>query len=150
MNNKKLTIKLIAFALGMLLFGFALVPLYGVFCEVTGLNGKIISASEKITTTDTNIAISDQVVKLQLLTHNQGAIPIQIKSDKIEMYANVGEEYLVSFEATNIGSKDIVIQAVPSVSPGLSAKYLHKVECFCFAQQAIKKGETVSLSLYVA
>ncbi|MCJ8312729.1 MAG: cytochrome c oxidase assembly protein [Saccharospirillaceae bacterium] len=147
MNNKKLTIKLIAFALAMLLFGFSLVPLYGLLCEVTGINGKIIGASEKNTNIRTSTQTSEQVVKLQILTHNQGPIPIQIKTDKIEIYANVGQEYLISFEATNTGSKDIVIQAVPSVSPGLTAKYLHKIECFCFAQQAIKKGETVNLSL---
>ena len=133
----------------MLLFGFALVPLYAVFCEVTGLNGKIIVASEKniTTATNTNTETSEHVVKLLVLTHNQGSIPIQIKTDKIEIYANVGQEYLIDFEATNTGSKDIVIQAVPSVSPGLTAKYLHKIECFCFAKQAIKKGETVNLSL---
>jgi len=124
-------------------FAFALVPLYDVFCQVTGLNGKPSMQQAK---TSESINIMQQV-DVDFITHAQAGAPFKVIAKNQRMTVNTGEMNKVTFKASNLSDKDLVMQAVPSVSPGLSAQYLHKVECFCFQQQPIKAGESVDMTL---
>lgn len=131
--------KLAAVVLCMFGFGFALVPLYGAICQLTGLNGKnagmLVSADvkERVDTSRT--------VKVQFLATVNGGRVWSFKADQPQIEVHPGQLYTVYFDAQNQQDKDVVGQAVPSVAPWSAAKHLHKTECFCFNQQPFKAGE---------
>ena len=142
-THRPLIKRLIFSAIFMFAFAFALVPLYDVFCQVTGLNGK--PSMEKAQVSDS--VNSSQQVDVDFLTHAKAGSPFKVTSENKRITVNIGEMNKVSFIASNSSNQDRVFQAVPSVSPGLAAQYLHKVQCFCFEQQALKANESIEMTL---
>ncbi len=143
-KNTKTVKKLMLVVVGMFGFGFALVPLYDVFCDITGLNGKTNTSA---VTYQAGTVDKSRTVRVQFITRNAKGIPWQFEPVINEMDVHPGEMKLVSFYAKNNATQDIIGQAVPSVSPGLAASYFHKIECFCFTQQPLKSLEDVEMSL---
>jgi cytochrome c oxidase assembly protein subunit 11 len=143
-KNKKVIKKLILLVFGMFGFGFALVPLYDVFCDITGLNGKTstTAAVYNVEQIDTK-----RVVTVQFISRTAQDIPWQFEPMIREIKVHPGEMKLVKFYAKNESTRDIIGQAVPSVSPGLAAAYFQKIECFCFTQQPLKANEEVEMAL---
>ena len=143
-SNSKVIKKLVLIVFAMFGFGFALVPLYDVFCNITGLNGK---------TNDVGVAYADdgidtsRTVTVQFITRTAKAIPWQFEPVTNEMKVHPGEVKFVNFYAKNESKRAIVGQAVPSVSPGIAAGYFQKIECFCFTQQPLQAGEEVEMGL---
>ncbi|CAM4087092.1 cytochrome c oxidase assembly protein [Pseudoalteromonas byunsanensis] len=136
---KKLTLVVI----GMFAFAFALVPLYDVFCDVTGLNGK---PSLEAANASQNM-VNTRSVDVSFTTHSQQSAPFEVKSHQYSVNVKPGEMAEVKFSAKNMSSQARVMQAVPSVSPGKAAKYLHKMACFCFDQQAFEANQEVEFTL---
>lgn len=136
--------KLVLVVFAMFGFGFALVPLYDVFCDITGLNGKTATTA----TTYTADGIDEsRTVKVQFISRMAKGIPWQFEPVVREIDVHPGEMKLVKFYAKNESMRDIVGQAVPSVSPGQAALYFQKIECFCFNQQPLKANEEVEMAL---
>ena len=136
--------KLMLIVFGMFGFGFAMVPLYDVFCDITGLNGKTsnVAASYSATSIDT-----ERTVTVQFLTRTAKGIPWKFEPMINEVKVHPGERKVVKFYAKNESVSDIVGQAVPSVSPGRAAVYFQKIECFCFNHQPLKANEEVEMAL---
>ncbi|MEI6894015.1 MAG: cytochrome c oxidase assembly protein [Colwellia sp.] len=143
-DNRKTVKKLLLVVLAMFGFGFALVPLYDVFCDITGLNGKTNNTA--VTYEGGSVDMS-RTVKVQFITRNAKGIPWRFEPVINQVEVHPGEIKFVSFYAKNNANHDIVGQAVPSVSPGLAASYFHKIECFCFTQQPLKAAEEVEMTL---
>ena len=144
MNNKsKKTIKLLStVVLGMFVFSFALVPLYNVFCEVTGLNGKI----ELKATTEKGLENQDgRDISIQFISHNNEEMPWIFKPSEDKIKIKTGKYYTATFYVRNTTSKRMVAQAIPSVAPSNAASHLKKLECFCFEQQELAPGEEALL-----
>jgi cytochrome c oxidase assembly protein subunit 11 len=144
MNNKsKKTIKLLsAVVLGMFVFSFALVPLYNVFCEVTGLNGKI----ELKATTEKGLENQDgRDISIQFISHNNEEMPWIFKPSEDKIKIKTGKYHTATFYVRNTTSKRMVAQAIPSVAPSNAATHLKKLECFCFEQQELAPGEEALL-----
>lgn len=119
-------------------FGFALVPLYDVFCSVTGINGKTGGRVSNIE----SVKIDDsREIKVEFLTSLNEDMPWDFKALKNSVKVHPGQVIKVEFMARNTSDRDITGQAIPSVSPGLAAKYFKKTECFCFSEQKLKAGE---------
>lgn len=143
-SNSRVIKRLVLVVFSMFGFGFALVPLYDVFCDITGLNGK---------TNDIAVAYADdgidtsRTIKVQFITRMAKGIPWQFEPVVNEISVHPGEMKFVNFYAKNKSQQDIIGQAVPSVSPGLAAGYFQKIECFCFTQQPLKGGEEVEMGL---
>ncbi len=142
--NKKVIKKLVVLVFAMFGFGFALVPLYDVFCDITGLNGK---------TNDVSVAYENdgidtsRTVTVQFITRMAKAIPWEFEPVINEISVHPGEVKVVQFFAKNRSKQEIIGQAVPSVSPGIAAGYFQKIECFCFTQQPLKANEEVEMGL---
>lgn len=143
-DHSKTVKKLVLVVVAMFGFGFALVPLYDVFCDITGLNGKTNNSAAALSTDGID---KSRTVKVQFITRNAKGIPWQFTPVINEIEVHPGEMKLVSFYAKNNAENDIIGQAVPSVSPGLAANYFHKIECFCFTQQPLSAGKDVEMSL---
>lgn len=132
--------KLVAVVACMFGFGFAMVPLYGAICQLTGLNGKSVT----LTSSSSGRAQVDRnrTVKMQFLTTVNGGRVWSFKPDQSQIEVHPGQLYTVYFDATNEQDQAVIGQAVPSVAPWDAANHLHKTECFCFSQQPFKAGES--------
>lgn len=138
--HRVLVSKLLIMALLMFGFGFALVPLYDVFCEVTGINGK--TASVPATVLADGIDKSREVT-IEFLARPNNNMPWIFKPEIRRLTVHPGEVHVMNYLAENPTAQLIVGQAVPSVSPGQAALYLHKIECFCFTQQQLAAGKSM-------
>jgi cytochrome c oxidase assembly protein subunit 11 len=126
-------------------FGFALVPLYNVFCQVTGLNGK--------TGGPASVAFRpepERTVWVELLVTVNTQAPWSFRPAVTRIAVHPGELYTTRFLAQNPTGEAHTVQAVPSVAPGAAAPYLKKVECFCFTRQAFAGHEARELPLRFA
>jgi len=136
--NKKVVRQLVLAAVAMFGFGYALVPLYDIFCDITGLNGRTSDEAAKVE----QIEIDDsRWVTVEFVSSLNANLPWEFKPVVSKMKVRPGEPSRVNYYAKNISDKAIVGNAVPSVSPGQAAKYFTKTECFCFTQQELKSGE---------
>lgn len=135
---------LIVLVLGMFSFGFLLVPIYDVFCEITGLNGKTQGQyTGEVKAGETK----NRDVKIQFIVSRNDNLPWGFKANNVQMEVPLGERHETSFRVANTYDRDVVAQAIPSVSPSEAAPYLHKMECFCFNQQPLAAGEAKDLPL---
>ncbi len=137
-GNSRIIVKLLVTVVLMFGFGFALVPLYDVFCSVTGLNGK---TGDQVTSFSSNEVDSSREIKVEFLTSLNEYMPWEFKALQTALKVHPGEPTKVEFLVRNKTDKDMIGQAIPSVAPGVAAKYFQKTECFCFTEQKLKAGE---------
>ena len=138
-KNKRLVIKLTLFVLFMCGFCYALVPLYNVLCKATGLNGKL--SNEAASKSD--VIDQSRNITVQFLTTTNGVLPWQFKANQQQIRLHPGESKKVTFFAENDSGDAMVVQAIPSVTPGVAAKYLKKTQCFCFERQTLAAGKSM-------
>jgi cytochrome c oxidase assembly protein subunit 11 len=143
-NSKKIVKKLVLVVFAMFGFGFALVPLYDVFCDITGLNGKTSTTAANVNEEGID---TSRIITVQFISRMAKGIPWQFEPMVNEIKVHPGETKLVKFYAKNESMRDIIGQAVPSVSPGRAAIYFQKIECFCFNHQPLKAQEDVEMAL---
>lgn len=145
-KHQRLLILLTLLVLGMFAFGFALVPIYNSLCKNLGINGKTNSEAIAYDVKHAVIAKNREVLVEFIATNNSG-VPWAFypKIQKIKVHP--GEIVKLSFYAENKTSHEMTVQAIPSVTPGLAAKYLKKTECFCFTQQTLGGHEAMNMPL---
>lgn len=137
-DNKKVTRNLLFVVVVMFGFGFALVPLYDVFCDITGLNGK---TGEQFVSAEPIQIDTSREIKVEFLANLNAEMPWEFEPLTNVVKVHPGEAARIEYVARNKTNRDIVGQAVPSVSPGLAAAHFQKTECFCFTEQVLKAGE---------
>lgn len=135
-------IALAAAAVGMFGFAFALVPLYNVMCKSLGINGKTAGAAPASGSADLS-----RWVKVQFVTGLNSNMPWTFKPLTRSVRVHPGENKFVHFFSQNNSNHTMVIQAIPSVSPGLAAKYFKKTQCFCFVQHTFKAHQSMKMPL---
>ncbi len=138
-------LKLAMIPLLMFGFGFALVPLYDVFCDVTGLNGKTgrIEAAD----IDASQVDTSRTIEVSFLAITNTGLPWQFEPLVKKMEVHPGQVYEAVFRVRSASEQTTLGQAVPSVSPGLAAPHFNKTECFCFTQQELAGRETRDMPL---
>ncbi|MCH8134834.1 MAG: cytochrome c oxidase assembly protein [Proteobacteria bacterium] len=146
-DKKRHTTLLLALAVGMFGFAFALVPLYDVFCEITGLNGKTSGQAELLAEIDRSAAQEDREVKIEFLASVARGMPWEFRPMDKEIIVRPGTMNKTTFFVRNRSNKTVIGQAVPSVSPGQAAQYLKKIECFCFEQQELMAGAEMEMGV---
>lgn len=138
---------LFALAVGMFGFAFALVPLYNVICEITGLNGKTSAQAALIEEVNRSISPIDREVRIEFLARAARGMPWEFRPLQDELTVRPGEMHTATFFVRNRANKTVTGQAVPSVSPGQAALYLKKIECFCFEQQELPAGGELEMGV---
>ena len=144
-TTRKLVAKLALGVVGMFGFGFALVPLYDVFCDITGLNGK--TGGRYAYEAESAEVDESREVTIQFTDSNNAGMSWEFHPMQNQVVVHPGELTEVKFYARNPGAARIIGQAVPSVSPFKAADFLHKTECFCFTQQELEGGEAIEMPL---
>ncbi len=137
-DNQRIVIRLLVLVVAMFGFGYALVPLYDVFCDITGLNGK---TGDRVSANSQRIIDESRTVKVTFLASLNESMPWEFKPQQQFVEVHPGQPMTIQYSAINKSNKPITGQAVPSVAPGLAAAYFQKTECFCFTQQELKPGE---------
>jgi len=147
-QNRMLTWKLAAIALGGLGFGFALVPLYRTLCAVTGYGdqGKLLERVTAIEHPDPN-----RTVTVEFLAEVASAGSWDFRPEVRRIQIHPGELYTAEFFAHNLTGHASTAQAVPNISPSEVAAYFHKTECFCFSPQhfALNEGRDMPVRFIV-
>jgi cytochrome c oxidase assembly protein subunit 11 len=143
-KNNKLIKKLLWILVGSLLFAYALVPLYDVLCSVTGLNGKTNSTKAVL---DKAVIDNSRYVTVQFTTNVMPGLGWNFYPKQTSITMHPGKIETVVFLAKNITSQAVTGRAVPSVTPGIGAANLKKIECFCFVNQTLQPGEEKEMPL---
>lgn len=138
-SHRRVIINLLLVAAFMFGFGFAMVPLYNVICQITGIGGKVPltvaqASSGRIDTS--------RAVRMEFLTNVNEYMPVEFHAEQAKLDIHPGQQYKLLFYARNKKDVAMVGQAVPNVAPGIAAAHLHKLECFCFNKQVFQAGET--------
>lgn len=149
--NVRTAKKSLLVAIAMFGFGFALIPLYSVICDVFGLNGRFIGLekterAEYITKVESRKDTS-RTVRIEFLTTLNQKLNWEFRAMQNTIDVHPGEVNEVKFYAKNLMNRKVVAQAIPSISPGNAAKYFSKMECFCFTQQTFAAGEAREMLL---
>lgn len=131
-------------------FCFAMVPLYNVFCKAIGINTSV-AGSALITpfAAEKNRKAADQTreITVQFTTTNHNGMPWEFYPNVKSIKVHPGESTKVTFFAKNTTEKNMISQAIPSMTPTEAIGHFHKIECFCFNQQPLKARESKNMSL---
>jgi len=143
-SNGSLVIRLGLTACAMFAFGFAMVPLYDIFCEVTGIRIPI-KVSEAASITDE--PERSRTITLELLGNTNNGAPWEFHplSDSLEVQTGLMQD--TEFFARNLSTAAIRGVATPDIRPAEAGRYFRKVECFCFDEQDFAAGEARNLSV---
>lgn len=137
LSHGRLVLRLGLVVVAMFGFGYLMVPIYDVFCDITGLNGK---TSNEVAVAPVIVDKSRTVtVEFDSTLNESMQWDFEPEVNKIKVHP--GEVMTVNYTVHNRMARDVDGQAVPSVAPGAAAEYLKKTECFCFTQQTLKAGE---------
>ncbi len=141
----KTAAKLMLIVVGMFGFGFALVPLYDLLCEVTGLGGR--TGGQYTIDPATHTVDKTRLVRVNFITNTNAGMPWAFWSEKGGVRVHPGQPKLVKFFVRNPTDRVMIGKAVPSVAPMRASAFFHKTECFCFEQQMLQPGETLELPM---
>lgn len=131
---------------GMFAFGFALVPIYNSLCKTLGINGKITREAAAGPTQSTQRVV-DREVTVEFVATNNSGVPWAFYPKTRKITVHPGEVATLAFYAENKTDHRMTVQAIPSVTPGIAAKYIKKTECFCFTQQTLNGHEAMDMPL---
>jgi cytochrome c oxidase assembly protein subunit 11 len=137
LSSAALAGRLLLFAAGMFAFGYALVPLYDVFCEITGFGGRTNETPALVAES----ADTDRLVNLEFVTTVNEYAPWEFRASVARMTVHPGGLYEATFVARNLADRHMTAQAVPSVAPQQAAKHFRKLDCFCFTTQEFEAHE---------
>ena len=143
-NHLKVITASVAVVIGMVMFVFlVLKPMYFFICEWTGVTGSQFELKEARSFE----VQTDRPIKVQFLAMNNASMAWQFRPMQSEVIAYPGQQVTVSYFARNGSRRDMVAQAVPSLSPYEATNYFLKTECFCFNQQPLAAGEETEMGL---
>jgi cytochrome c oxidase assembly protein subunit 11 len=138
LRNRSLAVRLVLMAAGSFAFGFALVPLYDVFCEVTGIGTR--AQLSRAGTAEGQSPVADRIVVVEF-TASVPSGDWEFEPVAATMEVQPGRLYEAHYRARNLSGRATTGQAVPSISPMRAAQYFVKTECFCFTPQHFARDE---------
>ena len=141
-KNRKSAMMAALMGLGMLGLGFAAVPLYDVFCRVTGYGGTTQRADAASAAT---VQSTGKVMSIRFDSNVNSALPWSFKPEQAVDRVSVGARDMAIYLATNNSDQPVVGTATFNVTPVLAGKYFNKVQCFCFSEQLLKPGQSVRM-----
>lgn len=138
-SNRIVALSCASFFIAMIGMAYAAVPLYQMFCQVTGYGGTTQRVEQMSDT------ILDQTVNVRFDANVSGGLPWEFKPVQREVTVRIGETTIVNYEAKNISDRPASGRATFNVSPDLTGSYFNKVQCFCFTDTTLAAGETMEM-----
>ncbi len=137
--NRKLVLGLVLMTAGSFAFGWALVPLYDVFCRAVGIGNAEAKAGPTVAREQVD---PNREITVEFVASPASVGSFEFRPQVASMRVHPGKLYATEFFARNLTSGASVAQAVPSISPNGTARYFHKTECFCFTPQKFRVAES--------
>ena len=118
-------------------------PLYGLICQVVGINSTatVAGASGRIPTADMLIMDKSRTISVEFDSTINHALQLEFEPLETTMAVHPGEYAKVNYRVKNITDQDLIVQAVPGITPWQATEHFSKIECFCFTQQNLAAGE---------
>jgi cytochrome c oxidase assembly protein subunit 11 len=139
-RNRTVGLAVVGIVFSMVTLAYASVPLYRIFCQVTGYGG-----TPQITESGPTQAMSQRKIKVRFNADVNSSLDWKFKPYEHEMEVHLGETALATYLAENDGKETITGTAIFNVTPLKAAPYFNKVECFCFSEQTLAAGETADM-----
>ena len=141
-NNLRITLGLVFLISFMLFLSFAAVPLYKLFCQVTGYGG-----TPKIVNIEDEIKISEKKIKIEFNSDINKSLNWSFKPEQRSIESNIGDSVLAFYKVKNNEKKSITGIATYNILPFEAGQYFNKVDCFCFENQTLQPGEEILLPI---
>jgi cytochrome c oxidase assembly protein subunit 11 len=141
-KNRRVGLSALLLVLAMVGLGYASVPLYRLFCQVTGFGG---------TTQRVDAAVADSVpvlsktITVRFDSNVNSGLPWSFRPEQVTDKVSIGARDMAIYIATNNSDRPVTGTATFNVTPVQAGKYFNKVQCFCFTEQTLKPGESVRM-----
>ena len=126
---------------GMIGMAYASVPLYRIFCQVTGYGGTTQRAQSA------GIEVLDQTIKVRFDANVSPGVSWDFRPNQREVELRIGETRQVGYTAHNNSTRTVTGTATFNVTPQSAGAYFNKIECFCFTEQTLEPGETADMPI---
>ena len=138
-KNARVALTLVGLVFGMVGLSFATVPLYRLFCQVTGWGGttQVAESAPEV--------LSERTIAVRFNADVNDKLPWRFGPVQREVEVQVGENRLAFYRAKNIGEKAVVGTATFNVTPLKAGQYFSKVACFCFTEQRLEPGQEIDM-----
>lgn len=143
-RNARVGVLAFAGAVFMLGLGYAAVPLYQMFCQITGFGGTTQVASE----TDAAQAAANatgQTISIRFDASTASDVPWTFRPSQVTDTITIGERDIATYVARNVSSRPVTGMATFNVEPEQAGKYFNKIQCFCFTEQTLAPGQEVTM-----
>ena len=141
-RNKRIGLIALGGALAMLGLGYASVPLYRLFCQVTGFGGTTQRATEAEAA---SVQVAGQVMSIRFDGNVERNVPWRFGPQQITQDVKLGARTLAFYKARNLSNEPVTGVATFNVEPEIAGKYFNKVHCFCFDRQTLQPGQEVDM-----
>ena len=129
-------------AVSMVGVGFAAVPLYRLFCQVTGFGGTTMRVDAAQAAT---VQVSNKTIVVRFDANQRGDLPWEFKPERPTDTVSIGAKDMSIYLAKNLSNEPVTGTATFNVTPALAGQYFNKIQCFCFTEQTLKPGEQVRM-----
>ncbi|MBU4527739.1 MAG: cytochrome c oxidase assembly protein [Hoeflea sp.] len=137
--NMRIVIACSAFVISMVGVSFAAVPLYQLFCQVTGYGGTTQRVEQMSDT------ILDRMIKVRFDANVAAGLPWKFRPVEREVELRIGETIQIAYTAENVSDVSTFGQATFNVTPMAAGAYFNKIQCFCFTETELKPGEIMNM-----
>ena len=141
-RNRRIGLMALGGAAAMLGLGFASVPLYRIFCQVTGFGGTTQRVSEAEAK---GVATASRRMTVRFDANVHRGLPWRFGPEQVKQDVAVGARNMAVFVARNDSDHPITGTAIFNVSPEQAGKYFNKIQCFCFTEQRLEAGQEVRM-----
>jgi cytochrome c oxidase assembly protein subunit 11 len=140
-SNRSIALQLAALSLGMLMLAYASVPLYRLFCQVTGFGG----TTQRVEAGSAPAAVSARTMVVTFDANADPRLPWDFKPLEKTVTVKIGENRLIAFAAKNKTNQPTRGTASYNVTPHSAGKYFNKIQCFCFEEQHLAPHQSANL-----
>jgi cytochrome c oxidase assembly protein subunit 11 len=144
-QNRRVALIFVGVASAMLGLGYAAVPLYDLFCRVTGFGGTTQIASEADAANAAALSAGAPTISIRFDANTARDMPWQFRPRQVTDTVQIGQRDMAIFEAKNLSSVPITGTASFNVEPEQAGIHFNKIQCFCFTEQTLQPGQEVTM-----
>ena len=146
-RNQRTGLLAFGMALAMLGLGYAAVPLYDLFCRVTGFGGtpQVATETQAISAAEIAKSAGAPTISVRFDANSAADMPWEFRPKQVKDTVQIGQRDMAFYEAKNLSSVPITGTATFNVEPEQAGIYFNKIQCFCFTSQTLQPGQSVDM-----
>lgn len=144
-KNRHVGLTMLLVAMAMLGLGYAAVPLYDLFCRVTGFGGTTQIATESDAASAAARSAGAPTISIRFDANTASDMPWEFRPRQVTDMVQIGQRDMAIFEAKNLSSVPVTGTASFNVEPEQAGAYFNKIQCFCFTEQTLQPGQEVTM-----